>query len=215
MSYLDLPRLHFGGLFFTGPGTINNQTGNYTPTVQLEKDGRVPSGGFLESHRSGSMVARRVCRVERGGTRRCAGRRRRSRDRRGRPDTQSNDSDERWSGRLLPPGADGRSRPGSAGPERSLRRAHGRHPRERRRPDGGNDDSRAAAIESTNAGEHWKWKLDLRWQLDGHSAASRVERRFVRVPSPACAERRRCGRPGREVHRRPASEQSAKRFHVR
>ena len=37
MSYLDLPRLHFGGLFFTGPGTINNFTLNYTPTVQLER----------------------------------------------------------------------------------------------------------------------------------------------------------------------------------
>ena len=35
MSYLDLPRLHFSGLFFTGPSTINNITQNYTPTVPL------------------------------------------------------------------------------------------------------------------------------------------------------------------------------------
>ncbi|HWN10828.1 MAG TPA: hypothetical protein VNO50_16430 [Pyrinomonadaceae bacterium] len=35
MSYLDLPRLHFSGLFFTGPGTINNVIQNYTPGVPL------------------------------------------------------------------------------------------------------------------------------------------------------------------------------------
>lgn len=28
MSYLDLPRLHFSGLFFTNPNTINNVTQN-------------------------------------------------------------------------------------------------------------------------------------------------------------------------------------------
>ncbi len=36
MSYLDFPRLHFSGLFYTGPSTINNITQNYTPSVQLE-----------------------------------------------------------------------------------------------------------------------------------------------------------------------------------
>jgi hypothetical protein len=36
MSYLDLPRLHFSGLFFTGPSTINNITQNYTSSVVLE-----------------------------------------------------------------------------------------------------------------------------------------------------------------------------------
>jgi hypothetical protein len=36
MSYLDLPRLHFSGLFLTNPSTINNITENYTPSVQLE-----------------------------------------------------------------------------------------------------------------------------------------------------------------------------------
>jgi len=35
MSYLDLPRLHFSGLFFTGPGTINNVIQNYAPGVPL------------------------------------------------------------------------------------------------------------------------------------------------------------------------------------
>ncbi len=36
MSYLDLPRLHFSGLFFTGPSTINNIIQNFDPTVPLE-----------------------------------------------------------------------------------------------------------------------------------------------------------------------------------
>jgi hypothetical protein len=36
MSYLDLPRLHFSGLFYAGPNTINNVTENYTPSVQIE-----------------------------------------------------------------------------------------------------------------------------------------------------------------------------------
>jgi hypothetical protein len=36
MSYLDFPRLHFSGLFYTGPSTINNYTQNYTPSVDLE-----------------------------------------------------------------------------------------------------------------------------------------------------------------------------------
>jgi hypothetical protein len=36
MSYLDLPRLHFSGLFYTGPSTINNDIQNYTPSVPLE-----------------------------------------------------------------------------------------------------------------------------------------------------------------------------------
>ena len=36
MSYLDLPRLHFSGLFFTGPSTINNIIQNFDPSVPLE-----------------------------------------------------------------------------------------------------------------------------------------------------------------------------------
>jgi hypothetical protein len=36
MSYLDLPRIHFGGLFFTGPNTINNITPNYEASTKLE-----------------------------------------------------------------------------------------------------------------------------------------------------------------------------------
>jgi hypothetical protein len=35
MSYLDVPRLHFSGLFFTGPATINNIIRNYNPAVPL------------------------------------------------------------------------------------------------------------------------------------------------------------------------------------
>ena len=36
MSYLDVPRLHFSGLFFTGPSTINNMIVNYNPSTPLE-----------------------------------------------------------------------------------------------------------------------------------------------------------------------------------
>jgi hypothetical protein len=43
MSYLDVPRLHFSGLFFTGPSTINNTLSNYDPTTQLES----PPGQYV------------------------------------------------------------------------------------------------------------------------------------------------------------------------
>ena len=48
MSYLDLPRIHFAGLFFTGPGTINNITTNYEPDAPIEKpDGKyTPIAGW-------------------------------------------------------------------------------------------------------------------------------------------------------------------------
>jgi hypothetical protein len=42
MSYLDLPRLHFSGLFFTGPSTINNVTQNYTPGISFENPPPAP-----------------------------------------------------------------------------------------------------------------------------------------------------------------------------
>jgi hypothetical protein len=35
MSYLDVPRIHFGGLFFTNPSTINNFDSSYNPQVAL------------------------------------------------------------------------------------------------------------------------------------------------------------------------------------
>lgn len=35
MSYLDFPRLHFSGLFYTGPNTVNNYITSYDPTVPL------------------------------------------------------------------------------------------------------------------------------------------------------------------------------------
>lgn len=38
MSYLDLPRLHFAGLFFADPSTINNETGNFNRNVKLADD---------------------------------------------------------------------------------------------------------------------------------------------------------------------------------
>lgn len=43
MSYLDFPRLHFSGLFYTGPSTVNNRTKNYTTSVDLED----PSGKYM------------------------------------------------------------------------------------------------------------------------------------------------------------------------
>ena len=45
MSYLDLPRLHFSGLFFTGPSTINNIIENFDPSVPLENQ----TGQFLQN----------------------------------------------------------------------------------------------------------------------------------------------------------------------
>ena len=39
MSYLDVPRLHFSGLFFTGPSTINNAISNYNPNTPIEQSG--------------------------------------------------------------------------------------------------------------------------------------------------------------------------------
>src|SRR5262245_19226583 len=33
MSFLDPPRLHFAGTFFTNPSTINNATENYSPSA--------------------------------------------------------------------------------------------------------------------------------------------------------------------------------------
>ncbi|HWM95280.1 MAG TPA: hypothetical protein VN493_31285 [Thermoanaerobaculia bacterium] len=36
MSYLDVPRIQFGGLFFTNPATINNIIQNYNPKVPLK-----------------------------------------------------------------------------------------------------------------------------------------------------------------------------------
>jgi hypothetical protein len=44
MSYLDLPRIHFGGLFFTDPSTINNVTAFYTPFVNL----KTPDGQYID-----------------------------------------------------------------------------------------------------------------------------------------------------------------------
>jgi hypothetical protein len=46
MSYLDFPRLHFSGLFYTGPSTINNITQNYTPSVDLEAPPPAPPDQF-------------------------------------------------------------------------------------------------------------------------------------------------------------------------
>lgn len=49
MSYLDLPRLHFGGLFFTNPDTINNYIGSYDPDTKL----LAPDGAYLSDPQQG------------------------------------------------------------------------------------------------------------------------------------------------------------------
>jgi hypothetical protein len=46
MSYLDFPRLHFGGLFYTNPNTINNTTQNFTPNVNLEQPPPAPPNQY-------------------------------------------------------------------------------------------------------------------------------------------------------------------------
>ena len=38
MSYLDIPRLHFSGTFFTNPSTINNATENYSLDEQYNNN---------------------------------------------------------------------------------------------------------------------------------------------------------------------------------
>nr|AEA09213.1 hypothetical protein Lip018_ORF002 [uncultured Acidobacteriota bacterium] len=45
MSYLDIPHIHFGGLFWAAPSTINNITTNYDPSVRLENQ----SGQYNEN----------------------------------------------------------------------------------------------------------------------------------------------------------------------
>ena len=67
MSYLDLPRIHFGGLFFTGPNTINNITPNYEASTKLEGPNHqyIPStsrrwrGGMRWGWRSGGWRSAR------------------------------------------------------------------------------------------------------------------------------------------------------------
>jgi hypothetical protein len=46
MSYLDFPRLHFSGLFYTGPSTVNNITQNYTESVDIEAPPPAPPNQF-------------------------------------------------------------------------------------------------------------------------------------------------------------------------
>ena len=38
MSYLDPPRIHFAGKFFTNPSTINNATENYALGTQYNNN---------------------------------------------------------------------------------------------------------------------------------------------------------------------------------
>lgn len=53
MSYLDVPRIHFGGLFFTNPSTINNYDGSYDPSVPLTNS----QGGYISDPPQGSRRA--------------------------------------------------------------------------------------------------------------------------------------------------------------
>jgi hypothetical protein len=44
MSYLDIPRIHFGGRFFTDPSTVNNDPTHYDPNVTTPSPWQNPNG---------------------------------------------------------------------------------------------------------------------------------------------------------------------------
>ena len=44
MSYLDIPRIHFGGRFFTDPSTVNNDPTHYNPDVTNPSPWQTPNG---------------------------------------------------------------------------------------------------------------------------------------------------------------------------
>ncbi|MBS1609276.1 MAG: hypothetical protein JSS70_11065 [Bacteroidetes bacterium] len=44
MSYLDIPRIHFGGRFFTDPSTVNNDPTHYDPAVTVPSPWQNPKG---------------------------------------------------------------------------------------------------------------------------------------------------------------------------
>jgi hypothetical protein len=44
MSYLDIPRIHFGGRFFTDPSTVNNDPAHYDPDVTNPSPWQTPLG---------------------------------------------------------------------------------------------------------------------------------------------------------------------------
>lgn len=44
MSYLDIPRIHFGGRFFTDPSTVNNDPSHYDPDVTNPSPWQTPLG---------------------------------------------------------------------------------------------------------------------------------------------------------------------------
>ena len=44
MSYLDIPRIHFGGQFFTDPSTINNDPTHYDPNCKTPSPWQNPNG---------------------------------------------------------------------------------------------------------------------------------------------------------------------------
>ena len=57
MSYLDLPRLYFFGNFFTDPSTINNESGNYDPSV-VYQDTDQNAPGYVSWNPDGSAFFR-------------------------------------------------------------------------------------------------------------------------------------------------------------
>ncbi|MES2649095.1 MAG: hypothetical protein V4717_19615 [Bacteroidota bacterium] len=44
MSYLDIPRIHFGGRFFSDPSTVNNDPTHYNPEVTNPSPWQTPNG---------------------------------------------------------------------------------------------------------------------------------------------------------------------------
>ena len=68
MSYLDVPRIHFGGLFYTDPNTMNNYIPYYDPSVNLKQpDGTyivdLPTGGKNWSPTGVAQLWLENCRV--------------------------------------------------------------------------------------------------------------------------------------------------------
>ncbi len=58
MSYLDCPRIHFIGLFFTNPGNLNNKVANYDPTKPLN-----PNTGLYRNQEGKALFWLEKCKV--------------------------------------------------------------------------------------------------------------------------------------------------------
>lgn len=57
MSYLDIPRIHFAGRFFTDPSTVNNDPTHYEPDVTAPSPWQNPDGKHLFQLRNCSITS--------------------------------------------------------------------------------------------------------------------------------------------------------------